>query len=123
MSNQATSSDSATLPTRNAAAGGKSILASDLRITGDIVSQGSIEVMGEIEGSVTAVNLLVSHEGSAKGSIKAGTVDLRGTMEGNIESGNLTMRSAAKVTADVIYSTLSIESGAQVEGTFTHKKV
>ena len=110
-------------PSRNAGPGGKSVLASDLRITGDIVSEGSIEVMGQIDGSVTAQILLVSHEGSAKGTIKAGTVELRGKMEGKIDSGSLTLRSAAQVTADVIYETLSIESGAQVEGNFKQKKI
>jgi cytoskeletal protein CcmA (bactofilin family) len=79
-------------------------------------------VLGEIEGSVTAETLLVSHEGSAKGTIKAGTVDLRGRMQGKIESGSLTLRSAAQVTADVVYGKLSIESGAQVEGNFTRRK-
>lgn len=122
MSNQATPTDSATLTTRNAGPGGKSVLASDLRITGDVVSKGSVEVMGEIEGSVTAQTLLVSHEGSVKGTIKAGSVDLRGRMQGKIDSGTLTLRSAAQVTADVAYGTLSIESGAQVEGSFKQKK-
>ena len=102
--------------------GGKSILASDLRITGDLVSEGAVEVMGEIDGSVSATTLLVSHEGSVKGSIKADTVDLRGRMEGKIGSGSLTLRSAAHVMADVTYATLSIESGATVEGSFARSK-
>ena len=123
MPNQANPSGGTMPPSRNAGPGGKSVLASDLRITGDIVSEGSIEVMGQIDGSVTAQILLVSHEGSAKGTIKAGTVELRGKMEGKIDSGSLTLRSAAQVTADVIYETLSIESGAQVEGNFKQKKV
>jgi cytoskeletal protein CcmA (bactofilin family) len=101
---------------------GKSILASDLKITGDIVSKGSVEVMGEIEGSINAESLVVTHEGSIKGTIGAKTVDLRGKLNGKIDSASLTLRSAAQVTADVCYTTLSIESGAQVEGSFKLKK-
>ncbi len=101
---------------------GKSVLASDLKITGDIVSKGSVEVMGEVDGSIMADNLVVSHEGAIKGTIGAKTVDLRGKLNGKIESTTLTLRSAAQVTADVTYSTLSIESGAQVEGSFKIKK-
>lgn len=101
---------------------GKSVLASDLRITGDIVSKGSVEVMGEVDGSVTAENLIVSHEGAVKGTIAAKTVDLRGKLTGKIESGTLTLRSAAQVAADVTYANLTIESGAQVEGSFKIKK-
>jgi cytoskeletal protein CcmA (bactofilin family) len=101
---------------------GKSVLASDLKITGDIISKGSVEVMGEVDGSVTASTLVITHEGVVKGTIGANTIDLRGTLNGKIDSATLTLRSAAKVTADVAYSTLTIESGAQVEGSFRMKK-
>jgi cytoskeletal protein CcmA (bactofilin family) len=101
---------------------GKSVFASDLKITGDIVSKGSIEVMGEIDGSIKADTLLVSHEGEIKGTIAANTVDLRGKLNGKIDSTALTLRSAAQVIADITYTTLSIESGAQIEGSFKIKK-
>ncbi len=109
-------------PTSSGSNAGKSVLASDLKITGDIVSKGSVEVMGEVDGSITAENLMVSHEGTIKGTISAKTVDLRGKLTGKIDSDTLTLRSAAQVTADVTYTTLSIESGAQIEGSFKLKK-
>jgi len=111
-----------TNPTNPGSNAGKSVLASDLKITGDIVSKGSVEVMGEIDGSITAENLVLSHEGAIKGTIGAKTVDVRGKLSGKIDSATLTLRSAAQVTADVTYTTLSIESGAQVEGSFKLKK-
>jgi cytoskeletal protein CcmA (bactofilin family) len=101
---------------------GKSVLASDLKVTGDIVSKGSVEVMGEVDGSITANTLTITHEGAVKGTVAAGTIDLRGKLNGKIESATLTLRSAAQVTADVNYSTLTIESGAQIEGSFKMKK-
>lgn len=115
-----TSSETTSAPARKS--GAKSVLASDLRITGDLVSEGAVEIMGEVDGSVSAESLVLCHEGSVKGSIKAETVDLRGRMEGKIGSGSLTLRSAAHVTADVTYATLSIESGATVEGSFARAK-
>lgn len=122
MSNQTSPADRKTSTSQDANVGGKSVLSSDLKITGDIVSKGSLEVMGVVDGSVTAGALLVSHDGMVKGSISAASVDLRGKMEGKIDSGDLTLRSAAQVVAEVVYTTLSIESGAQVEGTFKRKK-
>jgi cytoskeletal protein CcmA (bactofilin family) len=116
MSNPYSPTDSAR------AASGKSVLAADLRITGDIVTAGSIEVMGEVDGSLTAGALIVTHEGRVKGRVKAETVDIRGKLSGQIDGASLTLRSAAQVTADVNYRTVSIESGAQVEGKFSHKK-
>ncbi|WP_050525410.1 bactofilin family protein [Pseudorhodobacter aquimaris] len=99
-----------------ASTNGKSVLASDLKVTGDIISKGSIEVMGEVDGSITSESLIVSHEGAIKGNVAAKTVDLRGRLHGKIDSGALTLRSAAQVTAEITYETLTIESGAQVEG-------
>jgi cytoskeletal protein CcmA (bactofilin family) len=101
---------------------GKSVLASDLKITGDIISKGSIEVMGDIDGSINADTLVISHEGRVKGAIAAKTIDLRGALNGKIDCATLTLRSAAQVTADVTYSALTIESGAQIEGSFKIKK-
>jgi cytoskeletal protein CcmA (bactofilin family) len=101
---------------------GKSVLASDLKITGDIVSKGSVEVMGEVDGSIAANTLVITHEGAVKGTVAANTIDLRGTLDGKIDSATLTLRSAAKVTADISYATLTIESGAQIEGSFKMKK-
>ncbi|WP_323004909.1 polymer-forming cytoskeletal protein [Pseudorhodobacter sp.] len=106
----------------NPSSTGKSVLASDLKITGDIVSKGSVEVMGEVDGSIIADSLVLSHDGAIKGTITAKTVDLRGKLSGKIDSTMLTLRSAAQMTADVTYTTLSIESGAQIEGTFKIKK-
>lgn len=101
---------------------GRSVLASDLRITGDIVADGTIELMGEIEGSVTARALVVAQDGRLTGTVTAETVEFRGQMQGSVSCATLTLRSAAQVQADVIYRTLSIESGAQIDGTFKKPK-
>lgn len=102
--------------------GGKSVLASDLRITGDIVCQGSVEIMGEVDGSVSAGTIIVSHEGNVKGTLTADNVELRGRMAGKIDTGGLTLRAAAQVQSEVNYTSVAIESGAQIEGSFKMKK-
>lgn len=104
---------------RPTAAGGRSVIAQDVRITGDIGSEGTVELAGEIEGKVTARTLVISPEGRVKGTIMAETVDLRGRVEGKISCLSLTLRATAQVTADASYQTLAIENGATVEGRFT----
>ena len=101
---------------------GRSVLAADLRITGDLVAEGAVEVLGEIEGSVRAKSLVVSQEGRMSGTVTAETVELRGHMQGAIACNSLTLRSAAQVKADIVYRTLAIESGAQIDGTFKKPK-
>ncbi len=119
MSNPAPTLDAKTQPPRTA---GRSVLAADLRITGDIVAEGTVEIMGEVEGSVKAKALIVTHEGRMSGTVSAETVELRGQMNGAISCNALTLRSAAQVKADVVYETVAIESGAGIEGSFKKPK-
>lgn len=101
----------------------RSVLSADLRVVGEITSTGTIEVLGEIDGTVTAHGLIVGGEGKVIGSVVAETVEVKGKLEGKVASGVFTLRAAAQISADVAYTTLVIESGAQVEGRFTVNKV
>jgi cytoskeletal protein CcmA (bactofilin family) len=104
---------------RTTAAAGRSVIAQDVRIKGDIGSEGTVELMGQIEGKITARTLIVGADGFVKGTVMAETVEVRGKVEGKISCVTLTLRAAAQVTADSNYTTLAIESGAKVEGRFT----
>ncbi len=101
----------------------KSVLAQDLRITGEITSTGTIEVLGEIEGNLTARGLVVGAEGRMTGTVSAENVEVKGRLDGRVATQNLALRSSAEVAADVTYTTLVIESGAQIEGKFMLNKV
>jgi cytoskeletal protein CcmA (bactofilin family) len=101
---------------------GRSVLSADLRITGDLSAEGTVEIMGEVEGSIRARSLIVAQEGRVTGTVAAESVEIRGRMEGGIATQSLMLRSAAQVTADVTYQTLTIESGATVEGSFRKPK-
>jgi cytoskeletal protein CcmA (bactofilin family) len=101
---------------------GKSVLASDLRITGDITSTGTVEVFGEIEGTLNARGLTIGNEGVVKGTVSAETVEVKGTLDGRVSTQSFTLRASAKVEADINYTSLVIESGAQIEGRFTRPK-
>ena len=99
-----------------------SILAQDLKITGEIHSSGTVEILGEVDGNVTARGLVIGNEGRVTGTVQAETVEVKGKLDGAIASQAFTLRAAAQVKADVAYSVLVIESGAQIEGRFTRGK-
>ena len=101
---------------------GKSVLASDLVIKGEIVSTSTVEVLGQVDGKISAKTLIVGVEGQVKGSLSADTIDLRGTFDGSIAAHNLSLRATSDVRADVHYATLAIESGAVVEGKYKANK-
>lgn len=100
----------------------RSVFSSDLKITGEISSIGDIEMLGDIDGNVTARSLVVGAEGRMNGTITADTVDVRGMVDGQISANTFTLRAAAKVAADITYRTLVIESGGQIEGHFAKQK-
>jgi len=101
---------------------GRSVLGADLRITGEISSTGSVEVLGEIDGNITAQGLIIGQEGRVTGSVKADTVEVKGKFDGKVTCENFTLRSTAVVKADVTTSGIVIESGAVMEGRFLKSK-
>lgn len=107
---------------RPAAPAGRSVIAQDVRIKGDLGSDGTVEIMGEVEGRINARTLVIGAEGFVKGTVTAETVDVRGKVDGKISCASLLLRSAAQVKADVAYTTVSIESGATIEGRFIRNK-
>ncbi len=112
--------DPTSAPARPAGLGGntRSVLGADLKIVGEVTSTGQVEVLGEVEGTIQAQALIVGAEGKVNGDIAADVVEIKGKLDGKVHSENFTLRAAAQVTADVNYSTLVIESGAQIEGRF-----
>jgi len=118
--------DATSAPARPAstgvASGRTSVLAADLRISGDVTSAGSIEVLGDIDGTLTARGLTVGAEGRVTGIVTADTVEVKRRLHGKVASQSFTLRSSAQVAADVSYHTVVIESGAQIEGRFTKTK-
>lgn len=100
----------------------KSILAADLRITGEISSLGQIDILGEVDGNVAARALVVGTEGRVSGTVSADTVEVKGVLSGSVKSQTFALRASAEVQADVTYTTLTIESGAQIEGKFALNK-
>lgn len=100
----------------------KSTFSSDLRITGEVSSVGDIEMMGEIDGNVSARSLIVGSEGRMNGTVSADTVEVKGKLDGQVAAGSFTLRASAQVAADITYRSLVIESGAQIEGRFAKAK-
>jgi cytoskeletal protein CcmA (bactofilin family) len=109
-------------PERSTPSGKASVLGADLKITGEITSAGNIEVLGDVDGTITAQGLVVGAEGKVTGIVTAETVEVKGRLDGKVTSKTFSLRSTAAVAADVTYAAIVIESGATIEGRFTLKK-
>ena len=122
MTTKPAETDTALRPQRPNVPGGRTVLAADIRLSGDLSSTGTVEILGEVSGDITAQTLIVGAEGLVKGSVSAEAVEVRGTLDGKVSCLSFTLRSSAIVTAEVNYDILIIESGAQIDGRFKRAK-
>ncbi|MGV8987131.1 MAG: bactofilin family protein [Cypionkella sp.] len=106
-----------------AAAGGaaRSRLAEDLEIDGDVSSAGPVDIMGKITGTVRAPEVLVSAGGRVAGQVAALNLSVLGTIDGTIVAKTVSLSGSARVQADITHETITIETGAQFEGSLKRK--
>ena len=94
-----------------------SILAPDIRITGDIMGEGDVSIEGPLDGNVTARCVTVGPEGHVTGSIKAEQVMVSGTVAGDVKAGEVSFAANSKFKGTVTVSEfLEVERGARFEG-------
>lgn len=93
-----------------------SIVAADVRITGNIEASGEIQLDGHVEGDVMCGALSMGESGSVTGQIRADQATIRGTVNGTIRARSLVFERSARITGDIVHESISIEVGAHVEG-------
>ncbi len=93
-----------------------SIISPDLKIKGDLICNGDIQIDGTIEGDVVSRSITVGEGADVRGSISGEAVRICGAVNGQIKGTTVTLAKTAKVVGDVMHQTLSIEPGAFFEG-------
>jgi len=102
--------------TSRTSSGVPSILASDLVITGEIATDGDVQVEGRLDGNITAMSLTIGEQGAVNGTIKAETLLVRGKVTGKINASSVELAETANVTADIVQDQLTIANGAFFDG-------
>lgn len=92
------------------------IISADMRITGNISSEGEIQVDGIVDGDVRGAKISVGASGHIAGAVSAERILVRGRVNGQIRAQLVTLTRSAQVKGDVYHDTLSMESGAKLEG-------
>ena len=117
LNSNATSSTNANLnvPQRRAASaepGAKSVIGNDLKI----ISQGTLQVDGEVEGDVGGNEVIIGEKGRVTGTVAAERVIVRGQIAGVIRGVTVTLQASSKVEGDIHHMSLAIEQGAEFDG-------
>jgi cytoskeletal protein CcmA (bactofilin family) len=105
-------------PSRSAEAG-KSVISNDLRIIGQslrIISRGTLQVDGEVEGDVGGAEIIIGEEGRVTGTVAAERVIVRGRISGVIRAMTVALQPSARVEGDIHHMSLVIEQGAEFDG-------
>lgn len=94
-----------------------SILAEDIRITGDLNGDGEIQIEGSIEGNVRGATVTVGHSGSVSGTIQADSITISGKLDGEAKAKDVTLSDSARVNGNITVSgSFAIAPGAHFEG-------
>ena len=101
--------------------GERSLLATGVRLSGDLSVPGSLEVYGQVDGRISADMIIIEATGEAQGELHARSVTIRGRFDGRVFSTDLKLTSSARVRGELSCATLAVESGAEVNASCTHK--
>lgn len=93
-----------------------SILAHDIVVTGSITTDGEVQIDGRLEGDIRAGALTIGPGAFVKGDIVAGSVVVHGRIEGRVQARSVVLASPSSVQGEISYATLSIQSGAVMDG-------
>jgi cytoskeletal protein CcmA (bactofilin family) len=93
-----------------------SVLSADLTITGNIRTEGEIQVEGVVEGDIRAAHLTVGESATISGEVVAEEVVVNGRVAGRLRGVKVRLSGSARVEGDIIHKTIAIENGAHFEG-------
>ncbi|HMT14025.1 MAG TPA: polymer-forming cytoskeletal protein [Aestuariivirga sp.] len=99
---------------------GPSIIAHDLTIDGNVVLSGELHVDGTIKGTVQAGCCVIEANGVISGSCEADEVHVYGQIFGPVTARHVHVYPGGRVEGDIYNETVSIESGAFIQGAIHH---
>jgi cytoskeletal protein CcmA (bactofilin family) len=95
------------------------IISLDVRILGNVVSEGVVDIDGRVEGNVTADTLYIRENSIITGDIVAQTeVHVYGAVHGVIKARTVNIYARAHIEGSIIHKSLSIEDGAYIDAQF-----
>ena len=90
----------------------KSVLASDIKIKGNITEKESVLIDGEVNGNINAENVETSQNSNIQGNITSKNVFIGGKLKGDINSDRVHISKTADVDGAIKQKILSVEEGS-----------
>ncbi len=93
-----------------------SLIAENVSLEGDLVSDGDVQLDGAVRGDLKVAHLSIGETGQVDGAINADFAEIRGRVVGTITAKTIRLYASARVDGDLTHLQLSIDSGAQFVG-------
>ena len=98
------------------------LIGADTRVEGNIHFTGGLRIDGTVIGAVSEPNdspstLILSEHGRIEGAITASKIVINGTVLGPVKATQfIELQTKARITGDVNYNSLEMQTGAVIEG-------
>ena len=93
----------------------------DITIRGDLHSAGIVAFDGSLIGNVTTDTLVLGRNGRIDGHVRARNVTIEGVLVGAISAVHVAITASARVTADIVCQSVTVEVGSEIEGSLCCK--
>ncbi len=98
------------------------IIGAGCKLTGDIKTDHTVQIHGEIVGNITAEIVVIGRGGRVTGKINASALFLHGTLDGPATVNTANIFSAAQMTGTLSYRTLNITGNTGLECKLAKRK-
>src|ERR1700730_4651343 len=87
-----------------------------MTVVGKIVSEATVHVLGQVEGELRALTVLIDEGAKVEGDVVGEELTVGGTVKGTVHANRVKLNSTAVVEGDIFHQSLSIEENARFEG-------
>ena len=94
-----------------------------MTVLGKISSEGTLSVLGRVEGELHASIVRISDGGQVEGTIAAQELTIGGRFKGTIQADRVTLTNSAVVEGEIHHRSLAIEENAWFAGVSRPKEV
>ncbi|MDJ0685296.1 MAG: polymer-forming cytoskeletal protein [Alphaproteobacteria bacterium] len=88
-------------------------------ITGDLASDGELQMDGVLRGNVSCRRLVVGQNGELHGEVTADTLIVDGAIFGAVKAKTVLLGASARMIGDVDHEVLEVRPGAEIEGRYS----
>jgi len=106
----------ATKPAEQGSADQLSTISRGMTVVGKIFGEGTLNVFGQVEGELRALNVLINEGARVEGDVVAEDLTIGGQVKGSVHASRVKLNGTAVVEGDIFHRSLSIEENARFEG-------